>query len=203
MIIAGLTGSIGMGKSTTARMFAEEGAAVFDADAVVHALYAPGGAAIEPLLAEFGPDILTDGGIDRSRLSDIVRNDPAAFATLDAIVHPLVREQREAFIAAAREEGRTIAVFDIPLLFETGGDQQMDVVIVVTAPPDVQRERVMARDGMTQAKFDAILTKQMPDSEKRARADFVVDTSQGMDAARDQVRQIVHQLERRAQGDLA
>ncbi|MBI1404853.1 MAG: dephospho-CoA kinase [Caulobacter sp.] len=193
MMLVGLTGSIGMGKSTTARLFAEEGTPVYDADAAVHQLYARGGAAVAPLEEEFG-DVVVDGAIDRERLSARVVGDPDAMKRLEAIVHPLVGASRVGFFEAARASGADIVVLDIPLLFETGGEKAMAAVVVVSAPADMQRERVLARPGMTAEKFEAILARQTPDAEKRARADFVIDTSRGVDHARDQVREVLATL---------
>lgn len=190
MILLGLTGSIGMGKSTTARMFADEGALVWDADAAVHRLYARGGAAVEPLGEAF-PGVVVDGAVDRTRLAEVLGRDETAFKRLEAIVHPLAAQDRAADLAAARARGVRLAVLDIPLLFETGGDAFVDAVVVVTADPEVQAARVLARPGMTRERFEAILARQTPDAEKRHRADFLVDTGRGLDAARDQVREIV------------
>jgi dephospho-CoA kinase len=193
MMLVGLTGSIGMGKSTTAALFAEEGVPVYDADAAVHALYAPGGAAVEPLEAEFG-DVIVDGAVDRARLSAKVLNDPDAMKRLEAIVHPLVGASRIGFFERATAAGADIVILDIPLLFETGGDRNMQAVVVVSAPAEMQRERVLARPGMTAEKFEAILARQVPDADKRARADFVIDTAQGLEPARAQVRQLLATL---------
>lgn len=190
MILLGLTGSIGMGKSTTSRMFADEGALVWDADAAVHRLYACGGAAVEPLGEAF-PGVVVDGAVDRTRLAERLGRDEAAFKRLEAIVHPLAAQDRADDLAAARARGVRLAVLDIPLLFETGGDAFVDAVVVVTADPEVQAARVLARPGMTRDRFEAILARQTPDAEKRRRADFLVDTGRGLDAARDQVREIV------------
>ena len=191
MIVLGLTGSIGMGKSTTARMFEEEGVPVHDSDATVHALYR--GAAVEPIRARF-PAAVVDGAVDREKLADEVLGKPDALRELEKIVHPLVRAETEAFLRKHREDGTEIVVLDIPLLFETHGEGRVDRIVVVSAPAEVQRERVLARPGMTVEKFEAILKRQVPDAEKRARADFVVDTGKGMDAARAQVRDIIGQL---------
>lgn len=188
MRIIGLTGSIGMGKSVTARLFAEAGAPVHDADAAVHRLYE--GAAVAPIAAAF-PDAVVDGKVDRTRLGPLVMNDAAALARLEAIVHPLVRREEEAFLARAEADGVPVAVLDIPLLFETKGDRRVDFVVVVSAPAAVQRARVLRRPGMTEEKFAAILAKQIPDAEKRRRADFIVDSSGGFDFARSQVRAIL------------
>lgn len=190
MIILGLTGSIGMGKSTTGRMFADEGALVWDADAAVHRLYARGGAAVEPLGQAF-PGVVVDGAVDRTRLAETLGRDETAFKRLEAIVHPLVAQDRANDLAAARADGVRLAVLDIPLLFETGGEAFVDAVVVVTADPEVQAARVLARPGMTRERFEAILSRQTPDAEKRRRADFLVDTGRGLDAAREQVAQIV------------
>ena len=190
MILLGLTGSIGMGKSTTSRMFADEGALVWDADAAVHRLYARGGAAVEPLGQAF-PGVVVDDAVDRTRLAERLGRDEDAFKRLEAIVHPLAAQDRADDLAAARARGVRLAVLDIPLLFETGGDAFVDAVVVVTADPEVQAARVLARPGMTRERFEAILARQTPDAEKRSRADFLVDTGRGLDAARDQVREIV------------
>ncbi|MNL02575.1 Dephospho-CoA kinase [compost metagenome] len=190
MIILGLTGSIGMGKSTTGRMFADEGALLWDADAAVHRLYARGGAAVGPLGEAF-PGVIVDGAVDRARLAEMLGRDEGAFKRLEAIVHPLVAQDRAQDLAAARAEGVRLAVLDIPLLFETGGDAFVDAVVVVTADPEVQAARVLARPGMTRERLEAILARQTPDVEKRRRADFLVDTGRGLDAARAQVAQIV------------
>jgi dephospho-CoA kinase len=188
MFILGLTGSLGMGKSTTARFFAEEGVPVHDADAVVHRLYE--GEAAAAIEAAF-PGTTAGGKVDRTRLAARVLGDGAALARLEAIVHPLVQDAERRLIAEARTRGEKVAVLDIPLLFESGADRRVDAVVVVSAPPEVQRSRVLDRPGMTVEKLEAILARQMPDAEKRARADFVVDTSQGFDAARAQVRAIL------------
>ncbi len=197
MLILGLTGSIGMGKSTTAAMFEAEGVPVYDSDAAVHALYAAGGAAVAPVEAAF-PGVVVDGAIDRAKLSARVVGDPEALAKLEAIVHPLVGAHRVGFFEKAQAEGRDIVVLDIPLLFETGGQKSVDKVVVVSAPPDVQRARVLARPEMTPEKFEAILARQTPDAEKRARADFVIDTGQGVEHARQQVRDLLTLLRTRA-----
>lgn len=190
MILLGLTGSIGMGKSTTAGFFAEAGALIWNADEAVHRLYAAGGPAVAPIAAAFD-GVVVDGAVDRTRLAAALGQDDAAFKTLEAIVHPLVGMDRAHALAEARERGVKLAVVDIPLLFETGGDAFVDAVVVVSAPADVQRQRVLAREGMTQERLDAILARQMPDAEKRARADFIIDTSGGLDHARDQVLAVV------------
>ncbi|MBI1683463.1 dephospho-CoA kinase [Caulobacter hibisci] len=190
MIILGLTGSIGMGKSTTAKMFEAQGAPVYDSDAAVHALYTAGGAAVAPVEAAF-PGVVVDGAIDRARLSAQVVGDPQALEKLEAIVHPLVGAHRIGFFEKAANEGHQIVVLDVPLLYETGGQKHVHKVVVVSAPAEVQRQRVLARPGMTAEKLDAILARQLPDAEKRARADFVIDTGQGLAAAEDQVRDIL------------
>jgi dephospho-CoA kinase len=189
--ILGLTGSIGMGKSTTADIFRRLGHPVHDADSEVHALYS-GVAA--PLIEEAFPGTTRDGVVDRAALGKVVVGDRQAMHRLEAIVHPLVRERRDAFLAKAAAERAPVAVLDIPLLFETGGDTECDAVIVVTAPAAVQRERVMARPGMTQERFEALRDRQMSDAEKRARAHFLVDTSRGRTTAEHQVRDILRAL---------
>jgi len=188
MFVLGLTGSLGMGKSATAKIFAEEGVPVHDADAAVHRLY--DGEATAAVEAAF-PGTTAAGKVDRVKLGKRVLGDKAAMARLEQIVHPLVRRAEEGFLAAAERAGAKIAVLDIPLLFETGGEARCDAVVVVSAPADIQRARVFERPGMGEEKFTAILAKQMPDAEKRARADFVVDTSRGFDAARADVREIL------------
>jgi dephospho-CoA kinase len=193
MIIVGLTGSIGMGKSTTSTMFQAEGVPVYDADAAVHALYAKGGAAVAPVEAAF-PGVVTDGAIDRARLSAHVVGQPEALKRLETIVHPLVGESRKVFFEAALEANAPLVILDIPLLFETGGERNVAAVIVVSAPEAIQRERVMARPDMTAEKLYAILARQLPDAEKRARADIVIDTSKGLDSAREQVRAAIAKL---------
>jgi dephospho-CoA kinase len=196
MLVVGLTGSIAMGKSETTRMFARLGYPVFDADAAVHRLYEAGGDAVA-LIEQAFPGVVVDGKVDRSRLADRVTGDREALARLESIVHPLVRREQEAFLESARQAGHPFAVLDIPLLFETGRDKDVDAVVVVSAPEDVQKARVLDRSGMTPEKFAAILARQTPDSEKRRRADFVVDSSRGLEAACEQVRAIADELERR------
>lgn len=191
MFVLGLTGSVAMGKSTTARFFAEAGVPVHDADAVVHQLYE--GAAVPIIEAAF-PGTTADGKVDRVKLGSRVMNDLAALRQLEAIVHPLVQEAERRFLAEAEASGAAVAVLDIPLLFETGGEQRVDAVVVVTAPPEVQRARVLERPGMTAQRLEAMLARQMPDSEKRRRADFVVDTSRGFDDARTQVQEILRRV---------
>lgn len=190
MIHIGLTGSIGMGKSTTAQMFREAGVPVYDADAAVADLYVQGGAAVEPLEAAF-PGVTRDGAVDREALRLRVLGDDAAMTRLNAVVHPLLGRDRLAFHAQAEASGADVLVFDIPLLFETGGERNMDAVVVVTAPAEVQRARVLAREGMTPERLDAILARQTPDAQKRERADFVIDTGQGLDAARAAVARVL------------
>lgn len=191
MWVLGLTGSIGMGKSATAAMFRALGVPVHDADAEVHALYK--GAAVEPVEAAF-PGVTKDGAIDRKALSARVLGDDAAMRRLEAIVHPLVQEREAAFLARARAAGARLAVLDIPLLFEGGGADRVDAIAVVSAPLSVQRERVLARPDMTAERFEAILARQMPDSDKRRRAHFIIDTGRGFAAARHQVEGVVRAL---------
>jgi dephospho-CoA kinase len=193
MIVVGLTGSIGMGKSETARMFADEGVPVCESDAIVHRLYEKGGAAVAPVAAAF-PAVVDDGRIDRQKLTRHLAGNARDFARLEAIVHPLVRAEQEHFLSEARRRKDRLAVLDIPLLFETGRDRDVDKIVVVSAPADVQRSRVLARPGMTEEKFASILARQLPDAEKRARADFIVDSSSGFDHARRQVRDIIDAL---------
>ncbi|HVL41042.1 MAG TPA: dephospho-CoA kinase [Brevundimonas sp.] len=190
MIVLGLTGSIGMGKSTTTAMFADAGALVWNADEAVHRLYAKGGAAVRPVGEAF-PGVVVDGAVDRTRLAEALGRDDQAFRRLEAIVHPLVMAHRLEDLAAAGARGVRLAVLDIPLLFETGGDAAVDAVVVVTAPAEVQAARVLARPGMTRERFEAILARQLPDAEKRRRADFVIDTGEGLEAARARVNEIV------------
>jgi dephospho-CoA kinase len=188
VVVIGLTGSLGMGKSTTARFFAEAGVPVHDADSAVHRLYA--GEAAPLIEAEF-PGVSDAAGIDRDKLAKRVLGDPEALRRLEGIIHPLVRREEARFLDQAERAGAAIAVLDIPLLFETGADRRVDAVVVVTAPAQVQRERAFKRTGMTEEKFQTLLAKQMPDAEKRRRADFVVDTSKGFDSAREQVHAIL------------
>jgi len=188
MVVIGLTGSLGMGKTTTLRFFAEAGVPVYDADETVHRLY--GGEAAASIEAVF-PGTTGEQGVDRAKLAQAVLGDAAALARLEAIVHPLVRREEVRFLEAARKTGVPVAVLDIPLLFETGGDRRVDAVVVVSAPAEMQRARAFERPGMTEEKFRALLAKQLPDQEKRRRADFVVDTSQGYDSARAQVHAIL------------
>ncbi len=188
MIRLGLTGSIGMGKSTTAAFFRGLGIPIHDADATVHALYS--GPAVAPIEAAF-PGTTRDGVVDRPNLAARVLGDPAAVTRLEAIVHPLVRDAETAFLERARAEARRVVVLDIPLLFETGADRRVDAVVTVTAPPEVQRARVLARPGMTAVKLDHILARQTPDADKRRRSHFLVDTSRGPEPARRQVADIL------------
>jgi len=194
MIVIGLTGSIGMGKSTVAERFRQLGIPVCDADAVVHELYE--GAAVAPIEAAF-PGTTSDGKVDRVKLGQAVLKDPHGLKRLEAIVHPMVQEAEREFLRKAAEQGAQMAVLEVPLLFETGGDARVDVTIVVSAPPEVQRERVLARPGMTPSKLEAILARQMPDSEKRRRADFVVDTGVTIEESHAQVDAIVERLRNR------
>jgi dephospho-CoA kinase len=189
VMVMGLTGSIGMGKSTTARFFAEAGVPVHDADSAVHRLYA--GDAAATIEAEF-PGVSGAQGIDRDKLAKRVLGDPEALRRLEGIIHPLVRREEARFLDEVERLGVPIAVLDIPLLFETGADRRVDAVVVVTAPAEMQRARALERPGMTEEKFQALLAKQTPDAEKRRRADFVVDTSKGFDFAREQVHAILH-----------
>lgn len=191
MIVIGLTGSIGMGKTETAKLFARLGIPVSDSDAIVHALYEKGGAAVEKVGKAF-PEAVKDGRVDRTVLGGIVMDDPEKLRHLEKIVHPLVRAAQKDFLASHKDS--KVVVLDIPLLFETGRDKAVDRILVVSAPEDVQRSRVLARKGMTEEKFATILKRQTPDAEKRARADFIVDTSQGLDHAEGQLRAIVDQL---------
>jgi dephospho-CoA kinase len=187
-VLLGLTGSIGMGKSTVAQMFADEGVPVFDADAAVHRLQGPGGAVVAAIEARF-PGTTGANGVDRAALGAAVLGDDAAMKALEAIVHPAVGAERAAFLA--RHAAAPLVVFDVPLLFETGGDRGVDTVAVVSAAPDVQRDRTLARPGMTPAKFDAILARQLPDADKRARADWVIPTDVSLDETRAAVRRVI------------
>jgi len=188
MIILGLTGSIGMGKSTTAKLFAEAGVPVYDADATVHGLYE--GEAAPAIEAAF-PGTTVDGKVDRNRLSARVVHDPAAMKRLEQIVHPMLGASRQKFLRDAEQSGAPVAVVDVPLLFETGGEQRVDAVVVVTTTAEIQRQRILERPNMTDAKLDAILARQMPDAEKRQRAHFLVDTSHGLDPVRARIRDIL------------
>jgi dephospho-CoA kinase len=193
MIILGLTGSIGMGKSTTAKLFEEAGVPVYDADASVHRLYE--GEAAPAIEAAF-PGTTVDGKVDRNRLSAKVVHDAAAMKLLEQIVHPMLGASRQKFFDQAERSGAPVVVVDVPLLFETGGEKRVDAVVVVTTTAEIQRERILARDNMTGEKLDAILARQLPDSEKRKRADFVVDTSHGLDPVRLRIRDILEQAAR-------
>ena len=193
MIIIGLTGSIAMGKSETAKMFRSLDVPVFDADEAVHGLYAKNGDAVDPVARRFPPAIV-DGAVDRAKLAELVLNDKQALRDLEALVHPLVQVKRQEFVDHARAAGRPLIVLDIPLLFETNAQGGVDKVVVVSAPADVQRERALERPGMTEEKFEAILRKQVPDQDKRAQADFIVDSSKGLDAAHAKVMDIVQTL---------
>jgi dephospho-CoA kinase len=188
MIVLGLTGSIGMGKSTTAKLFAEAGVPVYDADAAVHALYE--GEAAPAIEAAF-PGTTTDGKVNRNKLSERVVHDPEAMRRLEQIVHPMLGASRQKFLQDAERSGAPVAVVDVPLLFETGGEKRVDAVVVVTTTPEIQRERILARPNMTREKLDAVLVRQMPDSEKRKRAHFIVDTSHGLDPVRLQIQDIL------------
>jgi dephospho-CoA kinase len=190
MIVLGLTGSIGMGKSTTATLFAEAGVPVYGADATVHMLYE--GEAVPAIEAAF-PGTTVDGKVDRNKLSARVVHDPAAIKRLEQIVHPMLGASRQKFMDDAERSGAPVAVVDVPLLFETGGEKRVDAVVVVTTTPELQRQRILARDNMTSEKLDAILARQLPDAEKRRRADFVVDTSDGLDAVRLRIRDILNE----------
>ena len=191
MFILGLTGSIGMGKTTTARLFAEEGVPVHDSDAAVHALYE--GEAVAAIEQAF-PGTTASGKVDRQTLGARVVNDTQALKRLEGIVHPLVRQSETKFLEAARARGESIVVLDIPLLYETGGEKRVDAVVVVTAPAEIQRKRVLERPGMTPDKFAVLLEKQVPDAQKRVRADFIVDSGHGVEPAREQVRQILREV---------
>jgi len=191
MRILGLTGSIGMGKSTTAKLFAEAGVPVYDADATVHKVYE--GEAAPAIEAAF-PGTTINGKVDRQKLSAKVVHDPAAIRQLETIVHPMLRSYHQKFLEEAEASGAAVAVMDVPLLFETGGDKRVDAVVVVTTSPQLQRERILSRGTMSGEALDAILARQMPDSEKRKRADFVVDTSHGLDPVRAQIRDILQQV---------
>jgi dephospho-CoA kinase len=191
MLILGLTGSIGMGKSTTAKLFMEAGVPVYDADAAVHQIYE--GEAAPAVEAAF-PGTTVDGKVDRAKLSAKVVYDPAAIKQLEQIVHPMLGASRQKFLAEAERSGAPVVVMDIPLLFETGGEKRVDAVVVVTTTPESQRERILARGTMTHEALDAILARQLPDAEKRKRADFVVDTSHGLDPVRTRIRDILAEV---------
>ncbi|MBC8036375.1 MAG: dephospho-CoA kinase [Rhizobiales bacterium] len=193
MIVAGLTGSIAMGKSETAKMFRTLGIPVFDSDAEVHRQYEKGGAAVEAVARLF-PEAVVEGAVNRGILSKRVLGNPQALKQLEAAIHPFVRKSQDAFLEQCRTSGHRLAVLDIPLLFETGREMEVDAVVVVSAPAGVQRERVLKRPGMTAEKLARILARQMPDAEKRAKADYVVDTSKDLDIAAAQVSDIVADL---------
>jgi dephospho-CoA kinase len=195
MKIVGLTGSIGMGKSTTAAMFRDAGIPIYDADAEVHKAYDVGGAAVAPVGAAF-PGVVKDGRVDREELRQRVLGNPEALKVLNGIVHPIVGRARAAVFEAAEAANADMVILDVPLIFETGGEKNMHKVIVVSAPAEMQRARVLAREGMTPERLDAILAQQVPDAEKRARADYVVDTGQGLEHARAQVKAIIEDLRR-------
>jgi dephospho-CoA kinase len=191
MFILGLTGSIGMGKTTTAQLFAEEGVPVHDSDAAVHRLYE--GEAVGAIEQAF-PGTTANGQVDRQKLGAVVVNDPAALKRLEGIVHPLVRQSETRFLDQARARGEKVVLLDIPLLYESGGEQRVDAVVVVTAPAEMQRKRVLTRPGMDLDKLEALLARQMPDAEKRRRADYIVDSGNGLEAAREQVRDILRKV---------
>jgi dephospho-CoA kinase len=193
MRVLGLTGSIGMGKSTTAKLFAEAGVPVYDADATVHQIYE--GEAAPAIEAAF-PGTTAGGKVDRSKLSAQVVGDAAAMKRLEQIVHPMLRSYHQKFLDDAEHSGAPVAVVDVPLLFETGGEKRVDAVVVVTTDPDTQRRRILARDNMTDEKLAAILARQLPDSEKRKRADFLVDTSHGLESVRERIREILDEAAR-------
>ncbi|MCF2521290.1 dephospho-CoA kinase [Bradyrhizobium sp. G127] len=188
MLLLGLTGSIGMGKSTTAKLFEEAGVPVYDADATVHKVYE--GEAVPAVEAAF-PGSTVNGKVDRQKLSAMVVNNPEAMKRLETIVHPMLRSHQLKFLSDAEKSGAPVAVLDVPLLYETGGESRVDAVVVVTTAPDVQRERILARDNMTADKLEAILARQLPDAEKRKRADFIVDTSHGLEPVRQRIREIL------------
>jgi len=191
MLLLGLTGSIGMGKSTTAKLFEEAGVPVYDADATVHKIYE--GEAVPAVEAAF-PGSTANGKVDRQKLSAMVVNNAEAMKRLESIVHPMLRSHQQKFLSDAEQAGAPVAVLDVPLLFETGGEKRVDAVVVVTTAPEIQRERILARENMTPDKLDAILGRQLPDAEKRKRADFVVDTSHGLEPVRLRIREILDQV---------
>ncbi len=194
MIVIGLTGSIGMGKTTTAKLFADEGVPVCDSDAVVHDLYRS--EAVSPIAVAF-PQAVQEGRVNRDILSHILRENPAQFSVLESIVHPLVRSKQDAFVAEHKQNGEAVALLDIPLLFETKAESRVDVVVVASCSPEIQRERVLSRPGMTEGKFAMILSRQMPDVDKRRKADFIIDTGRGIEDARTQVRSVLRALSQR------
>jgi dephospho-CoA kinase len=197
VFVAGLTGSIGMGKTETGKLFRRLGIPVLDSDAVVHALYEPSGQAVEPIGQSF-PGTVKDGRVDRAALASRLEGDEAAFQRLEAIVHPLVRKARDQFLLAAESRGDPVVILDIPLLFETGAEQSVDAVVVVSAPPEVQQQRVLARPGMTLDKMRMLNARQIPDVEKRAKADFVIETDKGLEQAFLEVRRVAAELLQRA-----
>tara|TARA_R110002110_G_scaffold115123_1_gene285432 strand:- start:145 stop:738 length:594 start_codon:yes stop_codon:yes gene_type:complete len=197
VIIVGLTGSIAMGKTETAKMFKRLGIPVYSADEAVHDLYAANGAAVNPIGNLFA-DVIENGEVNREKLSLKILGDPGMVSEIESLVHPLVREKQNQFIAASRKKGDPLVVLDIPLLFETGGETRVDRVVVVTAPADVQAKRALARPGMTREKLDLILSRQMPDEEKRAKADYIVETGRGLEHAFFQVEEIVDDLMKRS-----
>ncbi len=194
MIVIGLTGSIGMGKTTTAKLFADEGVPVCDSDAVVHDLYRS--EAVSPIAVAF-PQAVQEGRVNRDILSHILRENPAQFSVLESIVHPLVRSKQDAFVAQHKQNGEAVALLDIPLLFETKAESRVDVVVVASCSPKIQLERVLSRPGMTEEKFAMILSRQMPDVDKRRKADFIIDTGRGIEDARTQVRSVLRALSQR------
>ncbi len=193
MIIIGLTGSIAMGKTETASMFKRLGVPVYSADDAVHDLYAIDGAAVKPI-GDLFPDVIVDGAVNREKLSQNILDNPDAIGDIERIIHPLVREKQNEFIASAKKDDAPLVVLDIPLLFETGGNELVDKVLVVTAPADIQARRALARPGMTGEKLELILSRQMADAEKRAKADYIVETDKGLEHAFEQVRQLVDDL---------
>jgi dephospho-CoA kinase len=197
MIVLGLTGSIGMGKSTTATLFVEAGVPVYDADAAVHRLYE--GEAVAAIEAAF-PGTTANGKVDRNRLSACVVQDSAAMRRLEEIVHPMLGASRQKFLQEAEQSGAPVAVIDVPLLFETGGEKRVDAVVVVTTTAELQRERILARPNMSEEKLEAMLARQMPDAEKRKRAHFVVDTSHGLDPVRARIRDILTEAAKMSPG---
>lgn len=199
MIVLGLTGSIAMGKTETAKLFRARGIPVFDSDAAVHELYASGGGAVEAV-RKLAPLAVENGAVNREMLSSLIRSDATLLAKLEAVVHPLVKAKQREFFAAAKRSGALLVVIDIPLLFETGRDADVDVVAVVSAPPDVQRRRALARPGMTAEKLDLILSRQMADAEKRARADYVIDTSVSITDTAKEVDRLILELKTRHSG---
>ena len=193
MIVAGLTGSIAMGKSETAKMFVGRGIPVFDSDAAVHALYAKGGDAV-PAVERIDSSVIMDGAVDRGRLAARILERPGLLKDIEAVVHPLVRARQERFLSEAALSGARLAILDIPLLFETGREKDVDIVMVVSAPPELQKTRALARSGMTEQKLDFILSKQVPDDLKRARADYLIDTSVSFEDTARQVENIIKKL---------